>query len=94
MRDGMSKSAPMSASTDAGRPVEDAGAEGDSRKQHQEEKKQKKKNISSGYDFRPLLEQEAARRVGSNNLQSLASSPGRLAKAPGDSSFLEFISVR
>jgi hypothetical protein len=41
---------PMSASADAGRPVEDAGAEGDSRKQHQEEKKQNKKNISSGDD--------------------------------------------
>jgi hypothetical protein len=41
----------MSAGADAGRPVEDAGAEGDSRKQHQEEKKQNKKNISSGNDF-------------------------------------------
>ena len=51
MRDGVSKSAPMSASADAGRPGEDAGAEGDSRKQHQEEKKQNKKNISSGNDF-------------------------------------------
>ena len=41
---------PMSADADAGRPGEDAGAEGDSRKQHQEEKKQNKKNISSGND--------------------------------------------
>jgi hypothetical protein len=41
----------MSADADAGRPGEDAGAEGDSRKQHQEEKKQNKKNISSGNDF-------------------------------------------
>jgi hypothetical protein len=32
----------------AGLPVEDAGAEGDSRKQREEEQKQNNKNISSG----------------------------------------------
>jgi hypothetical protein len=60
----------MSACADAGRPGEDAGAEGDSRKQHQEEKKQNKKNISSGDDSAaakgesPGCEQERSGELG------------------------------
>lgn len=75
MRDGVSKSAPMSAGADAGRPVEDAGAEGDSRKQHQEEKKQNKKNISSGNDFAASSDVELER---SGELGRTIFSPSRL----------------
>jgi hypothetical protein len=65
----------MSADADAGRPVEDAGAEGDSRKQHQEEKKQNKKNISSGNDFAASSDVELKR---SGELGRTIFSPSRL----------------
>jgi hypothetical protein len=65
----------MSADADAGRPVEDAGAEGDSRKQHQEEKKQNKKNISSGNDFAASSDVELER---SGELGRTIFSPSRL----------------
>jgi hypothetical protein len=65
----------MSADADAGRPVEDAGAEGDSRKQHQEEKKQNKKNISSGNDFAVSSDIELER---SGELGRTIFSPSRL----------------
>jgi hypothetical protein len=65
----------MSAAADAGRPGEDAGAEGDSRKQHQEEKKQNKKNISSGNDSAVSKDIELER---SGELGRTIFSPSRL----------------
>ena len=85
MRDGVSKSAPMSASADAGRPGEDAGAEGDSRKQREEEEKQNNKNISS---CEALIEQATASWVERTSVPRVFSrSPCFVNHEQGDGEF-------